>query len=247
MGGNGNAYTFSVDNSPARPADEVITEFGGQRLISIFDETGCREDIMVNIPQPRLLEATFNDNVGLVEVDLGSSIELELEITGDAPIADVFWTQNGEALDTTFQCSVNPCFNPTVDPIDNTRYTAFVSDANGCMAEATILVEVDKNRNVFIPNVFSPNNAGFDTNDRFEVFTGSGVTRINYAQVFNRWGTLMADLGERRLNSGGDILTVWDGFFKGQQANQGVYIYIIEVEFIDGVTLLYRGDVALLR
>ena len=244
-GGNGNDYSFSVDNSPARPTIETITEFGGERLISLFDETNCRVDTLVTIPQPRPLTVGFAEN--LVEVDLGSNITLNLQIDGDAPVADIFWAQDGGTVDTAFLCSFNPCDNPTVNPLDNTTYTAFVTDANGCMSEGSITVEVDKNRNVYIPNVFAPNNAGFDTNDRFAVFTGSGVSRINYAKVFNRWGTLVADVGAVTISGSGQTVQVWDGQLKGEKANQGVYIYIVEVEFIDGQTLLYRGDIALLR
>ena len=244
-GGNGNDYSFSVDNSPARPTIETITEFGGERLISLFDETNCRVDTLVTIPQPRPLTVGFAEN--LVEVDLGSSITLNLEIDGDAPVADIFWTQDGGVVDTAFLCSFDPCDNPTVNPLDNATYTAFVTDANGCMSDGSITVEVDKNRNVYIPNVFAPNNAGFDTNDRFAVFTGSGVSRINYAQVYNRWGTIVADVGAVNISSIGQTIQVWDGQLKGQKANQGVYIYIVEVEFIDGQVLLYRGDIALLR
>ncbi|MFK7982187.1 MAG: gliding motility-associated C-terminal domain-containing protein [Saprospiraceae bacterium] len=244
-GGNGNDYSFSVDNSPARPTVETITEFGGERLISLFDETNCRVDTMITIPQPRELEVGFAEN--LVEVDLGSSTTLNLEINGDAPIAEIFWTQDGGAVDSAFLCSVLPCDNPTVNPLDNTTYTAFVTDANGCMSDGSITVEIDKNRNVYIPNVFAPNNAGFDTNDRFAVFTGSGVRRINYAKVFNRWGTIVADVTGVNITGVGQTIQVWDGQLKGQKANQGVYIYIVEVEFIDGQTLLYRGDIALLR
>ncbi|MEM6318149.1 MAG: gliding motility-associated C-terminal domain-containing protein [Bacteroidota bacterium] len=248
-GGNGTAYTFSVNNSPARPFDETITDFGGSTLISLFDETGCRQDTMVEIPQPRELMVDFADN--LAEVDLGGQIGLDLNVSGDAPVESIFWTVNGGQVDSTFLCSTNPCTNPTVRPLNNTVYTAFVTDTNGCMREAAITVTVDKNRNVYIPNVFAPNNAGFDTNDRFEIFTGSGVNKINYAKVFNRWGTMVADLGETQPNTNG--ITIWDGLIKGERANQGVYVYLIEVEFIDlqpgggRTTLLYRGDVTLLR
>ncbi len=244
-GGNGNDYSFSVDGSPARSTVETIYQVGGERLITLFDATNCRVDTLVTIPQPRPLEVGFAEN--LVEVDLGSSITLNLEINGDAPVADIFWAQDGGAVDTAFLCSFDPCDNPTVNPLDNATYTAFVTDTNGCMSDGSITVEVDKNRNVYIPNVFAPNNAGFDTNDRFAVFTGSGVSRINYAKVFNRWGTIVADAGAVNITGIGQTIQVWDGQLKGQKANQGVYIYIVEVEFIDGQTLLYRGDIALLR
>ncbi len=246
-GGNGNDYSFSVDNSPARPSDEAITDFGGEKLISLFDATGCRVDTMVTIPQPRELLVGFAEN--LVEVDLGGAIPIQLLIDGDAPVAEIFWTQDGgEVNDSVFTCLGGLlCDAPTVNPLNNTLFTAFVTDANGCMSEASIQVDVDKNRNVYIPNVFAPNNAGFDTNDRFGVFTGSGVSKINYAKVFNRWGTMVADIPETRVQGVGELVEVWDGQLKGEKANQGTYIYIIEIEFIDGQKLLYRGDVALLR
>ncbi len=245
-GGNGNDYSFAVDNSPARPSDESITDFGGEKLISLFDATGCRVDTMITIPQPRDLLVDFAEN--LVEVDLGGEIPIKLLIDGDAPVSEIFWTQDGgEVNDSVFTCIGIPCDNPTVNPLNNTLFTAFVTDANGCMSEASIQVDVDKNRNVYIPNVFAPNNAGFDTNDLFGVFTGSGVSKINYAKVFNRWGTMVADIPETPVQGIGEVVQVWDGQLKGQKANQGVYIYIIEIEFIDGQKLLYRGDVALLR
>jgi len=245
-GGNGNNYSFSVDNSPARPSDESITDFGGEKLISLFDASGCRVDTMVTIPQPRELLVGFAEN--LVEVDLGGAIPIDLLIDGDAPVAEIFWTQDGgEVSDSVFTCIGIPCDDPIVNPLNNTSFTAFVTDANGCMSEASIQVDVDKNRNVYIPNVFAPNNAGFDTNDRFGVFTGSGVSKINYAKVFNRWGTMVANIPETRVQGIGEVVQVWDGLLKGEKANQGTYIYIIEIEFIDGQKLLYRGDVALLR
>ena len=40
---------------------------------------------------------------------------------------------------------------------------------------------------------------------------------------------------------------VWDGTFKGDFMNPAVFVYLIEVEFTDGLVLLYRGDVSLLH
>ena len=64
-------------------------------------------------------------------------------------------------------------------------------------------------------------------------------------QVFNRWGSLVYSSGTlpaSNFGSGG-----WDGFYKNQKAEQGVYVYVIEVEFIDNRKFLYRGDVTLVR
>jgi hypothetical protein len=39
----------------------------------------------------------------------------------------------------------------------------------------------------------------------------------------------------------------WDGTFRGQKMQTGVYLYMIEVEFIDGFVIRYSGDLSLFR
>jgi hypothetical protein len=39
----------------------------------------------------------------------------------------------------------------------------------------------------------------------------------------------------------------WDGRVKGQTSTPGVFVWYAEVEFIDGVIELYKGDVTIVR
>lgn len=39
----------------------------------------------------------------------------------------------------------------------------------------------------------------------------------------------------------------WDGTHRGELMNGGVYVYMAEIEFVDGVTELFKGDVLLMR
>ena len=39
----------------------------------------------------------------------------------------------------------------------------------------------------------------------------------------------------------------WDGSFKGKMLNPAVFVYVIEVEFINGKKKLYKGDVTLMQ
>ena len=129
-----------------------------------------------------------------------------------------------------------------MSPIEDIVYSLTVVDTNGCEGFDDVLIEVDKNRNVYIPNTFTPNGDG--TNDVFRVYAGVGVNRITKFQVFDRWGESVfeaTDLIPNDLGPDG-----WDGTFKGEFMNPGVFIYLIEVEFVDGVVLLYRGDITLL-
>jgi hypothetical protein len=44
-----------------------------------------------------------------------------------------------------------------------------------------------------------------------------------------------------------DPLYGWDGTHRGELMNGGVYVYVAEIEFVDGVVELYKGDIVLMR
>ena len=39
----------------------------------------------------------------------------------------------------------------------------------------------------------------------------------------------------------------WDGSVSSQSMNPAVFAYLVEVEFIDGRVILYRGDLTLIK
>ena len=116
---------------------------------------------------------------------------------------------------------------------------------NGCQAFANIFVDVDANRNVYIPNVFSPNRDG--RNEDFRIFACQGVRRVNSVQVYDRWGGLL--FSETNFDPNClDGIKLWEGEGQnGKPVNPGVFVYVVEVEFLDDVKLVYRGDVTVLR
>ncbi len=108
---------------------------------------------------------------------------------------------------------------------------------SGCATTDSVLVR--QSCYIEIPNVFTPNADGF--NDYF--FPKSLLSRaINSfrMQVFNRWGQLLFETS--RTDGRG-----WDGRFNGELQPQGVYIYMIEVGFTNGVSEKYQGNVTLLQ
>ena len=62
--------------------------------------------------------------------------------------------------------------------------------------------------------------------------------------IFDRWGAV---LFEGRNLPIGDLSSGWDGTYNGSVVDPGVYVYLIEVEFIDNRVFLYRGDITLVR
>jgi gliding motility-associated-like protein len=104
-------------------------------------------------------------------------------------------------------------------------------------------VFVNAQKEVYAPNVFSPNNDG--ENEWFYLQAKEGVARnINTFVVFNRWGEIVYQNNDFLPNIPTDG---WDGTHRGQPMNPAVFVWFAEVEFIDGQVEFFEGDVTLVR
>ena len=231
FGGTGTNFTFSVDNGPTQMLNTEVPIFAGSHLISVFDEMGCKLDSQIMITDPEAIEVNLGDDT---QVSLGDSVRLEPSIISNTPIDGYVWTPV-EFL------SCPSCNNPLASPLDDQVFVLTVVDQNGCQGTDEILVRVDKARNIYIPNGFTPNNDG--VNDKFQVYAGVGVQSINSTRIFDRWGNLVYEFGSEPPSPFGT--DGWNGEFENKVMAPGVFVYLVEVEFIDGRVLLYRGDVTL--
>jgi gliding motility-associated-like protein len=229
--GGDEPYVYSIDGGLSFYNQNNF--FGlqpGNVIVTIQDAEGCLYEEEVYIPGvPELIV----DVIPEVEINLGETYQIDAIVNIPAILLDsILWTP-----DQTLSC--NDCLSPVAFPLQTTTYQIMVTNENGCPAEAEILVRVDKDRKIFIPNAFSPNADG--TNDRFMIFAKEGlVTRISKFQVFNRWGAKVFDVTDAMPNNP-DF--GWDGTMKGEIVNPAVFIYFAEIEFIDGEVILYKGDI----
>ena len=99
-----------------------------------------------------------------------------------------------------------------------------------------------QDKEVFIPNVFSPNFDG--TNDHLLIMTKSNVTAISRMEIFDRWGNAVFAKSNLLPN---DPASSWDGTWGGKPLNPGVFVYRIVVDFIDGSQAVFQGDITLIR
>jgi gliding motility-associated-like protein len=237
-------FTISIDNGPQYPVKYEVPVFADEHLVTITEQvTGCTDTLGVFIPQPPAITIGFNNIIDSVPiarmlVGLGDSVRLDPIINSALPIDSVRWTPRDYLVFTA------DSLRPFIRPLDDRTYTLRVVDVNGCVADAQLAVDLERNRNVFIPNIFSPNDD--DRNDYFAPFTGVGVKSVNFLRVFDRWGELLFE--RRNLPLGDDPSKGWDGKFNGNYVQSGVYVYTIEITFEDSnTTLLYRGDVTVIR
>lgn len=241
FGGNGTDfldYTFVVDNNGLNfPPDQTATVFAGPHTVTVEDQEGCTAEFELTITQPSEIRVSFDPET--VVVELGDTTTRLVPIIEISTEVDSFiWTPSDYLSSDSVQ-------NPIVVPFESLDYTLEVVDENGCSGLGSVFVDLDANRNVYIPNAFSPDGDGF--NDNFSVFACLGVESINFARIYDRWGELIYEELSPPHECEGIGTKLWDGTFNGKTLNPGVFVYVVEVTFLDGVTLLYRGDVTLLR
>jgi gliding motility-associated-like protein len=98
-------------------------------------------------------------------------------------------------------------------------------------------------REVFAPNVFSPNEDGI--NDFFFLSSHpDAITEIPILRIYDRWGGLVfqgIDLESNRPEQG------WNGKIDGEFTNPGVFVWVAEVEYTDGLMETISGDVTIIR
>ncbi len=116
--------------------------------------------------------------------------------------------------------------------------TYWVSVTNGCETKLDTII-IDACSSIWIPNVFTPNNDGY--NDYFYA-VAKNISKFKM-EIFNRWGQVLAV-----LNS---IDEKWDGTYKGRPVAEGTYFWIADFEQINsrGVVEKKRlqGSLTLLR
>ena len=223
-------YRYALDDNPYTESNEFVALSPGNYRLQLEDAKGCKWDTLLNLPQKEPLTVELGDNQ---IIDLGESVALYAAV--NRTVDSILWNPI-ELL------SCSDCLDPLAAPLHETQFVLTVVDESGCRASDVLLVMVRKDREVFIPSAFSADYDGI--NDYFTIFAGPSVKKINYLRVFSRWGELLYE--GRNFDPNYEPLG-WDGTMRGKELDVGVYVYIAEIEFLDGFTQIYRGDVLLTR
>ncbi|MED9995379.1 MAG: PKD domain-containing protein [Paludibacteraceae bacterium] len=145
-------------------------------------------------------------------------------------------------------------FSTQKDPFytytENGEYdiTLIVTDLNGCADTLTYekYIRVGEGAFIVFPTAFTPNvtqmlDGKYKTEERrLDIFypVWKNVETIQL-EIFNQWGNLVFSTNE--LDQG------WNGYFLGQPAAQGTYVYKAEGRYQDGTSFRVGGSVLLIR
>ncbi len=209
-----------------------FTTNGGMHELVVIDDGGCRwveEFEIVNVDPNELIIEQQDPFV----IESGGSIALD--INANFVIDSISWSAS-DALSCT------NCLNPIASPLNTTLFRAEVFDIQGCNIFTNVTVIVDKVQNVYIPNIFSPNEDGF--NDQFYVFGNVEVAQVREFHIYDKWGNQVFTAENIPAN---DPASGWDGKYRGERMQPGVFVYYGIIEFIDGSELFIEGDVTLIK
>jgi gliding motility-associated-like protein len=196
--------------------------------VTVTDANACSSTASIFIPQQQPLSITAS----------GGSVDCAGSSNGTATVTSAMY---GSAPTDLGQFTYLWSSNPPQTGIVANNLIAGQSCIVGCTAEDRILVDVEKPRRIHVPTGFSPNGDG--NNDLLLVHGQQGVRVVSF-QVYDRWGELVYEGRDFPVN---DPSTGWDGTFRGEAMNPGVFMWVLEVEFADGKLEVYRGNTMLIK
>ena len=211
-----------------------VRTFEQEGLYEVRITAGCDTAYITYEIETHAINVSLRDSI--LKVKLGDTISLIPDIQNSGDSTFVFWLDpDGNEI----QCG--ECSFYEFLPLASGTYTIRVANEYGCTDVDQIFIEVDNSRDLFVPNIFSPN--GDNINDRFYI-QGLGYGRIDNFYVFDRWGEMVFRASGIWIN---EEPRGWDGTFQGKKALPGVYTWMAEITFLDNKTEFYSGDVTLLR
>ena len=225
---NGGVFTWTPNfnisdtsiQSPFVWPDSTIDYF-----VSFIDINGCSNEdtARVQVHEPIVILDMSGDTM------VFGGFDVDLFIDG-LPSYQYSWTPS-----TYLNCT--NCSEVVSTPFEEIEYFITISDTAGCYSlDTTILIKIDPNSNVYVPNAFTPDGDGI--NDVFCV-EQAGMKELQFLEIYNRWGRL--------IYLSRSFSDCWDGVIDGVEARQDVYVYRFQAIDAYGNKVEKTGHVTLMR
>ena len=212
----------------------MITE-AGTYSITVTNEQDCEGTSSFFIDHFNPAELTITaDKTSITE---GETIAASFETSSNTPsITSYEWSGMG-----SLSCAT--CETTAYTPINSSNLQLFTIDENGCETSNYLTINVEElPLSLYAPNIIRL--SSLDLNNKFNILGGVNLQTIEYLRIFDRWGNLVYHNNNflaSRMQGG------WNGHINGSIANEGVYLFIAKVIFINGKTEQIEGDFLLLH
>ncbi len=227
-------YDYALDGfhfQDARIFEQLIP--GVSYAITIRDAVGCL------FKQTLLLPPTYERMVELprrLQLKVGETYQWAPKLNiPETLISEIEWI--GEQL------SCNNCLQPMMQILWPGTYTLRITDVFGCIGDATTMLLLDPDVDLFIPTAFSPNGDGF--NDYFTIYADvQQVQRVLSLEIYDRWGS---QVFVRKNFYPNEPENGWNGTVAGCTMRSSVFLYVARLQLVNGTEIVRTGDVALIR
>ncbi len=199
----------------------------GTYTVKLMVENGaCMDEMSLDLVVADIhIEASENQEVRSgTEINLSAVVETEF-----SELQSLEWQPSLENL-----TGCVGCLNTEAKPFEPTVYTIVATNEHGCEAVAEVVVDIIPVPILTVPNAFSPNGDGI--NDVFQI-QGINIETIEF-HVFSRWG--------EKVFEGHSLEDYWDGFYKDEALELGVYVYYARAFSFDGEEVYVQGNVTLI-
>lgn len=224
-GGSG-VYTYSWTPSTIT-GSSALNIGGGNYSVNVVDNAGCTASGTYTVPVSGSLNVSLDPPVS--NILQGESVPFVTTVNPTNPSYTYTWNPT-----TSLSCT--NCSNPTASPMETTSYIVTVTAPDGCVGSDTAIVFVEiVCGQYFLPNIFSPNGDGL--NDEL-CLLGNCIVKFNLT-IYDRWGEVVFETVDQDF--------CWDGTFKGKIMNTATFVYVLDLELINGDKIHDKGNLNLVR
>lgn len=209
-----------------------IAVAAGDHTITVTSQEGCSKEVEFTIDSVIVQDLAISGDSLLMK---GESNTYEVSINTNLDDLTFVWTLNGDTICTD-------CDEVEISPEEESELCVQLSYGSECFWTDCLLITIGERTEIYIPNVFSPNNDNI--NDHFTINSNSSNAFINEVMIFDRWGELVYN--QKGFNAGEDAF-YWDGTLNGTMCVPGVYVYLISYIDEENQVRQVSGDLTLVR
>ena len=220
-------FAYSIDDGPYQSEPIFGDLDGGLHTVVLLDANGCEFEEQITLAYIPEVEVAVD--VPLLPCNGNSVMAVAQLLSGNLSDVTFRWPDGSEGM-----------FWQVGEPGSYLLETT--SECGTIATTFSVGREVDGRTSfIYLPNAFSPNFDG--ENDYFRGFAAEDVQIVSYdLMVFDRWGNSLFETHD--INEG------WDGIYRNERMNTGVYVFYVKAlvatcgELVD---VFKKGDVMLVR
>ncbi len=225
-------YYYSIDGQSFSTNPNFDHLWTGDYTLSIRDASGCVTTILLNIPEPPELIVRLQANDSSIVA--GKPLVLSALVSPEtADLGSILWRP-------PYLFSNQDTLSQRLIISETTNFAVEIIDENGCSARSNLTVAVEQT-NIYIPNALR---LGSPQDAFFTVFAGDGVKKVAFLRVYSRSGSMIFERLDFPPN---DPLKGWNGRWKSQKVQPGVYLWLANVELLDGTVERFEGTVTVVE